>query len=174
MGPFQALYVYDTDPIHRKMLTKSREEWKLEAQGMSKLQTYVQVKNFTEIGTMVLASLPRNQRSILSKFLCGIMPLAVETGRYVKLDREIGFCKMCKGTCVEDEMHFLFSCSALQDAREESIETLVETIESYSTLSNYEKTKCLLDKANIKEFGKALEKLYMYRKDVLFKPSHLS
>ena len=140
---------------------------------MSKLQTYSLVRDFREIGTMVHASLPRNQRSMLSKCLCGILQLEAETGHYRRLDRELRFCKLCKGAWVEDEMHFIFTCSVLNDTREECILPLVDVHEEHENMSNHATTKCMLDKSNIKEFGKALEKLFMYRKNLLYKASQL-
>ena len=80
--------VYDLDPINRKVLVTSREQWALAAQAMSKLRTYDVVKDFMDIGTMVHANLPRNQRSILAKFLFGILPIELQTGYFRNANRD--------------------------------------------------------------------------------------
>ena len=64
---------------------------------MSKLDTYVKIKDFTEIGTLVKANLYRSHRSLVARLLCGILPLEVETGRFAhnKVEREFRYCKLC-------------------------------------------------------------------------------
>ena len=64
---FQTLYCYDLDLIERTALVKCKEEWHAAAHEMSKQSTYIKIKDFTEIDTMV--NLPREQRSIMSKFV---------------------------------------------------------------------------------------------------------
>ncbi len=152
-------------------MVKCQEKWQTEVSTMSKLDTYVLVKDFTEIGVMIQSGLPRGQHSVMSKFLCGILPLEIETGHYRRLDRHLRVCKLCESNTVEDEMNFLFSCSALESARKEWIEPLVKQLDNYKSLSVFEKTKCLLERECIKDFGKALEHLFAYCKDTLYRPT---
>ena len=51
--PTQIKFVYDLELIHRKMVTKCRDECKDAAGHMSKLETYVRVCDFCEIGLLV-------------------------------------------------------------------------------------------------------------------------
>ncbi len=166
----QSLYVYDTEPLMRRALVKNREEWKAAADDMPKLCTYILIKDFTSICTMVSANLPRNQRSVLSKFLCGILPIEIETGRFRNIKRELRFCKMCGSkTVIEDEMHFLHVCVRLKEARDEHLKPLEEGSEGDATVDQIGFTRFLLQDTNIKSFARALEGMYMFRKNLLYK-----
>ncbi len=145
------------------MVVKCRDKWQEEASTMSKLDTYVLVKDFMEIGVMVQAGLSRNQCSIMAKFLCRILPLEIDTGCYRRLDRHLRFCKLCGSNTVEDEMHFLYTCVTLKNPRELWVDPLVEQMDNYKALTVFEKTRCLLERQHIKEFGKVLEHMFMSR-----------
>ena len=72
-----------------------------------KLRTYVMFKTSYSPEKYVLLNLKRNERSMLAQFRCGILPLRIETGRYVGEKPEDRLCKMCERQLIEDEMHFL-------------------------------------------------------------------
>ena len=55
-------------------------------------------------------NLTKYQRSILAQLKCGVLPLNIETGRFVNQPLELRTCDMCLSGAVEDEFHFLFSC----------------------------------------------------------------
>ncbi len=170
VGPMQSLYVYDTEPLMRRALVKNREEWMLAANGMPKLCTYVLIKDFMNVGTMVHQNLPRNQRSVLSKFLCGILPIEIETGRFRNIKRELRFCKMCNSnTAIEDEIHFLHACPRLKEVRDEHLKPLREGFEGDADKDHVGFTRFLLSENRISSFAKALETMVMYRRDLLLK-----
>ena len=82
------------------MIIQSSDEWKSAAGDMSKICTYVDVKDFAEVGTLAKANLQRNHRSLVVHFICGILPLEIETGRYTGTKRELRFCKICDSPIV--------------------------------------------------------------------------
>ena len=102
--PDEIRFIYELDPVKRKMMMQSHNEWKSATEDMSKLCTYVIVKDFTKIGTLVRSNLQRNHRSLVARLLCSILPLDIETGRYTRIKRERRFCKLCEGNVLEDEM----------------------------------------------------------------------
>ncbi len=161
-------FVYDLEPVKRKMIVKSREEWKDAAEDMSKLCTYVVVKDYTEIGTLVKSNLQRNHRSLIARLLCGILPLEVETGRYTQTKKELRFCKICNGQVVEDETHFLLHCPRLTKIRYEKLKPILRKSRETLNMNDTEKIKWLLEKDQIKEFGEALAAIYQCRQDVLY------
>ena len=173
IGPFQTFYVFYLDPVERKALTTCRSEWESAARKMPKLDTYNLVKDFTEPGTLVRANIHRGQRSILSRLLGGILPLEIETGRFGKnrKKRELRFCKLCGKEEVEDELHFLFTCDALKDVREQTISVLSNSIMDTDSFSKAEQLAKLLTKDHIKEFAQALETHFYARRDLVYKPS---
>ena len=168
-APTELKYVYDLEPIQRRMLVKCREEWKEEAGGMSKLSMYVIAKDFAEIGTLVKSNLPRNERSLLARLLCGILPLELEKGRWKRTGREIRYCKTCDDKKVETEFHFVFQCSALSEVRETKLDPLLKENPEVKSYTEAEKLKWLITKDNIKTFGKIIACLFQKRQDILYK-----
>ena len=117
-----------------------------------------------------MQNIPRNQRSVMAKFLCGIMPIEVETGRFRNV-KELRFCKMCESkTLIEDEMHFLHVCTKTQEARDEHIAPLKAGFEGDATEDKVGFTKYLLQDDTNKDFAKALEAMAKYRRDLQFRP----
>ena len=54
------------------------------------------------------------KRSILCQLRIGILCLEIELGRYVRLKINERICKLCKKKDVEDEIHFVCVCPALE------------------------------------------------------------
>ena len=59
-----------------------------------KLRTYVTFTTSYTVEKYVLFNLNRSERSILAQFRCGILPLRIETGRYVGEKPEERLCKV--------------------------------------------------------------------------------
>ena len=94
-----------------KIADNEQLEWKNGLTSKPKLRTYVQFKLLYITEFYVTALLPKNKRSLLSQFRCGVLPLATETGRYKQVPRHERYCSMCKTNSVEDEIHFLCHCN---------------------------------------------------------------
>ncbi len=78
---------------------------------------------------------------------------------------------MCESkTLIEDEMHFLHVCSRLEDVRDEHLAPLKAGFEGNATTDRIGFTRHLLQEGKIKDFAKVLETLYMYRRDLQFRP----
>ena len=140
---------------------------------MPKLDTYRDIKDFADPAILAKSNLPRNERSLVVRLLCGILPLEVETGRYKdkdkkKKDRKQRFCKVCETTNVEDEIHFLFVCTALNSVREDKLDPILTSSRETRKYSSTQKLTWLLSRENIKSFGQAMACLYQKRQDLLF------
>ena len=127
IGPYRSLLIYDIEPVERIALRKAREGWQDEAHKMSKLCTYVKVKDFADPKILVQANLSRGHQSLLAKFVSGILPLEVETGRFYRIKKELRFCKICKKKKVEDKMHFVHDCKAIKKVRKESQKSFLKS-----------------------------------------------
>ena len=167
--PDEIRFIYDIDPVRRKLIVKNRQEWRNAAENMSKLCTYIKIRDFSEIGQLVQSNLKRNHRCLVSRLLCGILPLGVETGRYTNIKKELRFCKICKTQEIDDEIHFIFICSKFKDAREKFIEPLYKGVPECSNMNNFEKLEWMLHRSRIREFGAAFAGLYKCRQDFLYK-----
>ncbi len=170
--PTNLRYIYDLEPVKRRILLKCREEWKDVTERTSKLSTYCQIKDFTETGLMVKSNLNRSERSLLSRLLCGILPLEVETARYKKKDRverELRYCKVCNKEEVEDESHLVFDCKELKDSRNIFLKPVLLSSRETKDMSNIDKFKWLLQKEHIKEFSEALTQIYYERQSKMYR-----
>ena len=65
----------------------------------------------------VTINLKRKERSVLAQFRLGILPIRIETGRYIGERKEYTQYRMCEQTQIENELHFLFYCSLYNDLR---------------------------------------------------------
>ncbi len=75
----------------------------------------------------VNCNLLKFQRSLISQLRLhvGILPIQIETGRFVGLDKEDRICQLCTSNEIEDEAHFLLYCD-LHAAHRQEFETGIE------------------------------------------------
>ena len=100
---------------------------------------------------------------MISQLRCGILPLHMETGRLVNLKCENRICEICGDGSVEDELHFIFHCSAYNNHR-----TKIEIF--YSHLSNHsycDKLKYLIQN-HPQQLAKYVCTIYHVRKNKLY------
>ena len=95
----------------------SRLLWNLESLQKPKLRPFVKVHDFDSYKAIVNSSLTRTQRSKLIQLKFGILPLKYQTDRYQGIAPESRLRKLCTLNIGEDEIHFLFHCSALSTTR---------------------------------------------------------
>ena len=102
----------------------------------------------------------------MSKFLCGILPLELETGRYQGVPEEERYCRVCGSGEVETEIHFIFRCPKLTDSRKH----VLDLLHSVKGLKTYmKKLKYLVSEEVIKQFAEALEILFNARQRILYR-----
>ena len=92
-------------------------EWSGLLQSKPKLRTYITFKNEYKAEKYLQMNLTRSERSYIAQFRCGILPLRIETGRYIGEQIEHRVCILCNRNETEDEIHFLFSCPLYKDER---------------------------------------------------------
>ena len=169
--PMSNEFTYDLDFIEREMHIQARENRKSEAALKPKLRTYCKIVSFQGDATIAKANLTRFQRSLLSKFVCGIMPLEIETGRYWNLKVEERLCKLCKSNEVEDELHFFFLCDALEYVRAPLLKECLENINREHAETSYDILKGLLEPPTIERVGKLIETIFNERRNQLYRPN---
>ena len=89
--------------------------------GGNKLRTYKLFKSSVEVEKYCTMILPRNHRSALSGFKCGVAPIRLETGRYERLPICERLCPFCNDT-VENEIHVILLCPLYNDIRLQMID----------------------------------------------------
>ena len=92
--------------------------WSRGIQNVPKLRSYKLFKDSFNCEQYVSTNLKKNERSILCQFRCGILPIRIETGRYIGETPEQRLCRFCDMQTVEDERHFLLHCGLYTHIRE--------------------------------------------------------
>ena len=110
----------------------------------------------------------RERRSYIAQIRCGILPLHIETGRWININVEERTCKVCNQDIVEDETHFIFNCPKYSYERAEFISMVEAKNPEFITYDNIEKFKFFMTKDCISVFGKFLQKIYTIRKSILY------
>ena len=93
-----------------KLYDEMHYEWSKDIPTESKLRNYVKFNQDIEASGYLKISLSRFQRSLMAQLRLGILPLALETGRYYRIPIENRFCKLCQNENIEDEIQFLCCC----------------------------------------------------------------
>ncbi|VDI50203.1 Hypothetical predicted protein [Mytilus galloprovincialis] len=112
--------------------------WKRDIINVSKLRTYVKLKTMVEQESYVKLNLSKSQRSCVAQLRCGILPLRIETGRYIGEQREERICNFCTENSIEDESHFVLDCSLYTELRNEHFKDIISDV-NYLQMSNDEK-----------------------------------
>lgn len=90
-----------------------------------KLRTYVTFKTDLELEGYLTMQMPFYMRQLLSLLRCGDLRLNIETGRHHNIDKDQRICQLCH-LDVEDEYHFIMSCSKLEKLRQLHIQNETE------------------------------------------------
>ena len=90
-----------------------------------KLRTYRQFKFRLETESYVKFMNNRRDRSILAQFRSGVLPLAIETGRYKNVAPDERFCFHCI-TQVESEIHFILHCPLYLEVRQSLLDKAMQ------------------------------------------------
>ena len=120
--------VFDLRKAENKFWLLMKEEWLDVLKSKPKLRTYMLFKSEFKVESYVLKNTKKSNRSLFAQFRSGILPLALETGRYKNVkDEQSGkyrktnveerTCSICNSGCVEDECHFLLHCQTYNNER---------------------------------------------------------
>ena len=107
----------------------------------------------------------------MSRFACGILPLEVGKGRYVRKNREERVCKTCSKNVTEDKAHFRLACKALQRERKAFYKATFPDRNAFKKLSAADKLKTLLSE-EFSDFAGWLVTMYQKRQSLLHNPLH--
>jgi hypothetical protein len=105
----------------------------------NKLRTYRQFKVNLEKEEYLDINIPRYQRMSYTKLRCGVLPLAIETGRYTRTPLEQRLCTLCNLHKVENEVHFLIECPLYADLRFNMIQKACIVNKDFITMNDIDK-----------------------------------
>lgn len=104
--------------VKKVLFENYKQKWLGEVQHKPKLRTYRLIKDNYGPEHCVTLNLSRAQQSICAQLRCGILPLALETGRFHSIPEEDRKCCMCDLGEIKNEFHFLFYCPLYNDYRQ--------------------------------------------------------
>ena len=157
----------DLDVAEARLKRINRDKWWLEAHSKPKLRTYIKVHDLGNTQTIVKKNLSRSHRSLITKLKCGVLPIALETGRYTDKKEELRVCVICNKNLVESETHFLLKCEALKDVRKIYKSQLKDEID-FENWPDCEIFMSLLSSAHLKITCKMVEALFEKRNDLMY------
>lgn len=135
---FSNKLVCDLNTVNDSLVEKYAHEWFDMNENSPKLRTYKTFKSFFQIEPYVKMNLSKSERSMMAQFRCGILPLRIETGRYVGEPKHQRICRLCDtDNVIEDEIHFLTECCFYNDIRTELVNN-INGLDTFKTLPKCE------------------------------------
>ena len=97
----------------------------------------------------------------------GVLPLAIETGRYRNMDEELRVCHVCEKGCVEDEEHIITVCEKFE-TEQTNLKAEFGSIRDLSNLSGTDLMREMLHPDCVKVTAKHISTMLDKRKDILY------
>ena len=112
-----------------------------------KLRTYKLFKTSYSIEPYLLINLPKKTINNIARFRLSSHNLKIETGRHQtpKVPVENRICDKCTSSEVEDEIHFIVTCSSNKSLRDQLFQKAKNFIPEFENLNTFEKFKALLN-----------------------------
>ena len=131
---------------------------------MNKLRTYRQFKTSFQKEQYLTLNLKKYERSLLCQLRFGILPLRIETGRFVGEPLEQRLCQFCDTNEVESETHFLLSCDKYLTLRNVAFHDIINHPEN-SHMDLFR----LLMQSHTRKLAKYIVKAYLLRRSLLYR-----
>lgn len=173
LGDFDLEHNFETNSsiniqdFKSKLSNTNRTNWLNTLDTKPKLRTYKQFKTEYKSELYVTSNLDKFERSLIAQLRLGILPLHIETGRYVNLKPEERICKMCSQNNIEDELHFLFQCDLYTQERTQFMQKMSDSNANFSTEADINKLRIIMEN-NIYIFGKYLKTIFNKRRQTIY------
>ena len=143
--------------LKESLVKKQQILLKNECQQKPKLRTFVTFKDFESLPPHVGKPLTFIERKMISKLRLGILPIRLETARYLRpVVPEAQRLCYCASGDIESEFHVLFICTKYENLRETWLSKLQKP-DHFLTLSAQEKFKLTLnDPRNVRHTAQYL------------------
>ena len=154
--------------MKKSLFERMSIKWSDSCVNMSKLDLYKQIKNTFGAERYLTLNIDRYEKSLLSQLRYGILPLRIETGRFVNEDRCERLCKLCNSGNIEDQIHFLFHCKLYDVQREELFIKARNVVDRWDNLSDIVKLKFLFQDMT-RTLGKFVKNIFLLRRNKLYR-----
>ena len=158
----------DLSALRIRLTESMGEKWRDRALSKDKLIVYNQIKTSFGVDNFLLLNIDRYERSLLSQLRYGILPLRVETGRFVGESHNDRTCTLCKSNNVENETHFLFYCDLYKIQRQELYTKARELYNDWDTMTDYTKLINLFDTMT-RKFAKYVKSIFLIRRNTIYR-----
>ena len=149
-----------------RLLNYYANSWPDKCRNVPKLRTYMQFKHSFKTETYLTMNLNRNERSVMAQFRCGVLPLRIETGRFVGEQVGDRLCRFCDLNLIEDEKHFLLVCPSYANLRETDLGIIINNDEFRQLTDDMKLTLLLNDYP--RKTAKYLLKAFLLRRGRIF------
>ena len=157
----------DMDTVKHLMYAHYSNIWLQDCAQSAKLRTYRMFKSQFSREDYLHFNLSRSERALYAQFRCGILPLRIETGRFVSEPPEQRLCVMCDTNSVEDECHFLINCPKYNTIRDKLFNNAMHDT-SFVHLSNTEKLIYLI-RSGERKVIKFVAEAFSLRRRIIYK-----
>ena len=82
------------------------------------------------------------------KLRCGVLPLCIESGRFVNLPKESRICELCTLDEVENEKHLICNCTAFSERGKQLYDDVTSIAPVFPNMSEPEKFKDIVKTGN--------------------------
>ena len=142
------------------------DDWNQTVISKPKLRTYAQLKSSYGVENYVKLFVSRHHRSLMAQLRLSILPIRIETGRFVCESLEQRICKLCERNEIEAECHVMFDCPSYSYIRNTYLDKI--DFSSINSSENVDKLKYLCE-THPYIFGNLLGKIMIKRKSILYK-----
>ena len=167
MPNFNNLLHIDIEYFNEKNHENFENRWNYGLSSKPKLRTYITFKNTINTEDYVKQCISRRKRSLLAQFRLGILPLAIETGRFKGVEARERVCKICNTDNVEDEMHMLNTCCVYNNIRSEMYNRVRQKFSNFINLDDDQKFQYLI-KNEWREVSNFIDKAWEMRSQKLY------
>ena len=115
---FDNLVPCSINHCYKMILDNEATEWNSSRYSKPKLRLYNMFKSDLVQEPYINMNVSKYKRSLFAQLRAGILPLHIETGRFVDTNLNDRVCQICGNGEIEDEIHFITSCSAYNDLRD--------------------------------------------------------
>ncbi len=165
---FQNNLPLDLDFLKKRLCEKVAEKWHTSIQNMAKLDVYKQIKPEFGVEKYLTMNISRYEKSLLSQLRYGILPLRIETGRFVNEKRHERLCMLCNSNLVEDTEHFIFHCNLYDSHRLDLEKKAKSVINGWDNLSYMDKLSNLFETLT-RSFAKYVKNIFTLRRSIIYK-----
>ena len=156
-------HVCNINHVHERLRLRHSSRWLESMQSKPELRTYATFKKEYETETFIEINLT-SQRSYMAQFRCGILPLRMETGRFVGEEIEDCVCNLRNKNKIVDGLHFVLSCPLYDNLRD----SLLSNIDPFLFINNMDLINHLI-KSKPRKMSKYIESAMKLRRSVLYK-----